>query len=276
LTANLKAATLGSDFLCHFAQAFFLPEAYVVHFLSENAEQSLVRRDGRRLVRTAAAEQLPAYGRRLLALNDETLTALHGHALAGPVRLGAVGDFADTWMPQTLALFQRGHPQGHLRASVDRPNALCKVLDRVILDLALASSGDGRADATLWRTVSQQWIGPVDTRFRAGEPVDLVVLPAPGRFRQGAIDRLEAAGIPWRIAFSGHSVATLWADVRAGLGATIRMARNLPCGLAALGEPKCARHPRRPSRRRTPDEWPRRAIQGDALHGASRRCRGWR
>jgi DNA-binding transcriptional LysR family regulator len=124
-----------------------------------------------------------------------------------------------------------------LEASVDRASTLFEALDRGALDLVLAFGGDGRADATPWRTLPQRWIGPIGARFVLGEPVDLVVLPAPCRFRQGAIDRLEAAGIPWRIAFTGRSVATLWAAVRAGLGVTFRMTGELPDEIDILDEP---------------------------------------
>lgn len=82
--------------------------------LEEHAGQPLVRRDGRSLALTPAGETLLAYGRRLLSLNDEALTALKGHALAGQVRFGVVGDLAESWLPHTLAQFRRAHPMAQL------------------------------------------------------------------------------------------------------------------------------------------------------------------
>ncbi|GAN84680.1 NADH dehydrogenase [Novacetimonas hansenii] len=199
--------------------------------------QPLVRRHGRRLVLTPAGETLFAYARRLLALNDEAMAALRGHALAGQARLGVVGDFAETWLPETLALFRRAYPQVLLEASVDRASALLDALDRGVLDLVLTFGGDGRADALPWRTLPQRWIGGDGLCFKRMEMVDLVVLPAPCRFRQGAIDRLEAAGIPWRIVFTGRSVAALWAAVRAGLGVSFRMVGELPPGISVMDDP---------------------------------------
>ncbi|MCE2578419.1 LysR substrate-binding domain-containing protein [Gluconacetobacter entanii] len=205
--------------------------------LESQAGQPLVRRNGRQLVLTPAGETLLAHARRLLALNDEAMAALRGHALAGQVRLGVIGDLAETWLPETLALFRRAYPQVLLEASVDRASALLDALDRGVLDLVLTFGGDGRADAMPWCTMRQRWMGASGASFKDMKMVDLVVLPAPCRFRQGAIDQLEAVGIPWRIVFTGRSVAALWAAVRAGLGVTFRMVGELPAGVSVMNDP---------------------------------------
>lgn len=202
--------------------------------LEEHTGQALVRRDGRSLALTPAGETLLAYGRRLLSLNDEALTALQGYALAGQVRFGVVGDLAESWLPDTLAQFRRAHPMAQLEVLVDRASALFDALDRGALDLVLAFGGDGRTDVTPWRRLPQKWLGPKNFKFNPDTIVELVALPAPCRFRQSAIEQLEAAGIPWRIAFTGRSVATLWAAIRAGLGITFRMTVDLPADISIL------------------------------------------
>ncbi|WP_206244668.1 LysR substrate-binding domain-containing protein [Novosphingobium terrae] len=205
--------------------------------LEEQAGQPLTRRDGRQLVLTPAGDTVLAYARRLLALNDEAMAALGNYALAGQVRFGVVGDLAESWLPAMLASFQRAHPQIVLEVCVDRASALFEALDRGALDLVLTFGGDGRIDAMPWRALPQRWLGAVGGTFTPDERVELAVLPSPCRFRKAAIDQLEAAGIPWRIAFTGHSVAALWAAVRAGLGVTFRAVDDMPQGIAAWDEP---------------------------------------
>jgi len=64
-------------------------------------------------------------------------------------------------------------------------------------------------------------------------------------FRKAGIAALDAAEIPWRIAFTSPSLAGLWAAVEAGLGITPRTAANLPKSLKLLS--KSYRLPRLPT-----------------------------
>src|SRR6202521_6335305 len=55
--------------------------------LEQKIGQRLFRKQGRGLVLTEPGELLVRYGRRILALNDEAIAALHGSGLAGGGRL---------------------------------------------------------------------------------------------------------------------------------------------------------------------------------------------
>jgi DNA-binding transcriptional LysR family regulator len=54
-------------------------------------------------------------------------------------------------------------------------------------------------------------------------------------FRREATAKLEAAGIPWRVAATSPSLAGLWASALGGLGLTVRSRLALPETLAADG-----------------------------------------
>ena len=56
--------------------------------LEEQAGTPIFRKAGRGLALTEAGETMLAYARRLLDLNDEAATAIHGAELEGWVRLG--------------------------------------------------------------------------------------------------------------------------------------------------------------------------------------------
>jgi DNA-binding transcriptional LysR family regulator len=66
------------------------------------------------------------------------------------------------------------------------------------------------------------------------EPLPLVMFDAPCLMRSAAIKALDRAGIPWRIAFTSHSLNGVWAAVSAGLGVTVRTNAGLPSGLSLL------------------------------------------
>ncbi len=205
--------------------------------LEEQLGVSLLRKQGRGLALTEAGEVMLAYARRLLALNDEAVTAVRGPAMAGDLRFGLPQDFAETWFPKTLALFARAHPQTRISVTVDRNAVLIDRLDRGELDLALVLAWHvDRPRMIPVVNLPMAWIGSRDQPFNPGsEPVPLVMFEAPCIFRQAAGDALDAAGLAWRVAFTSPSLSGLWAAIAAGLGVTLRTAASGAAGLQHLG-----------------------------------------
>src|SRR6185369_398072 len=98
--------------------------------LEEQLGIDLLKKQGRALVLTEAGEVMLAYARRLLALNDEAVTAVRGPAISGALRFGLPQDFAETWFPTTLARFNRAHPLNQIAVTVGRNAELLERLDR--------------------------------------------------------------------------------------------------------------------------------------------------
>ena len=95
------------------------------------------------------------------------------------------------------------------------------------------------------------WIVVEGFWFLEGEFLPLLLLGPQCRFRREALARLEAAGLPWRLAALSPSLAGLWASAQGGLGVTARTALGLPAdlrwgrtllGLPALGALPLALH----------------------------------
>jgi DNA-binding transcriptional LysR family regulator len=205
--------------------------------LEEKVGQDLFRKQGRGLTLTEAGELLLKYARRILALNDEAVTALRGPGLEGAVRFGLPGDFAETWLPAALGRFKRAHPMVRVEASVERNAVLFERLEKGQLDLAMIFGGRQRSGAEKLATLPMVWIGGGEPAWEPTQPVPLVLFEAPCLFRKAGIAALDAAGIPWRIAFTSPSLAGLWAAVDAGLGISPRTVANLPKSLKVLGRP---------------------------------------
>ena len=68
-------------------------------------------------------------------------------------------------------------------------------------------------------------------RDTLAQPLPLVVLGTQCAFRKEAIATLDGTGIPWRIAATSPSLASLCASAKGGLGLTLRTALGLPHGL---------------------------------------------
>lgn len=217
--------------------------------LEDQARTPLLRKAGRGMVLTDAGETMLGYARRLLELNDEAATAIRGIPLEGSVRLGLQEDFGESVLPEVLGRFKRAHPKLRVEVHIARNAALLQSLNMGQLDLALAWEIDARAPhAEHVYTLPMRWIGNDDESIarETGEPVPLVVLEAPCLMRTAAIDALDHAGIPWRIAFTSASLAGTWAAVKAGLGVSVRTPFGLPPELRAM-QPREANLPALPT-----------------------------
>ena len=78
--------------------------------LEELLGRPLFARDGRASRFTPDGERLVEYARRLVALNDEAVSAFKRPELTGTVRFGTPDDYADRFLPEILARFARTRP----------------------------------------------------------------------------------------------------------------------------------------------------------------------
>lgn len=203
--------------------------------LEEQVGEALLKKEGRGLVLTAPGEILFSYAKRLLELNDEAVAAARGVAIEGWVRLGIVQDFAEGWLPTLLGRFARAHPGVKVDVTVDRGVNLAEQIGRDELDLALAWGDYPNPHRRKLAEIPLRWVGRADFRLLPGEPVPLIAFRPPCTFRKRAVAGLDAAGLPWRLAFTSPSLAGLYAAVEAGLGVTPRTAEGVPARLALLG-----------------------------------------
>ena len=199
--------------------------------LEDQVGMPILRRQGRGMALTETGETMLAYARRLLELNDEAATALHGAELEGWVRLGLQEDFGESLLADVLGRFARAHPKVRIEARIARNRELLERIDTGKLDLALA--WDANYNTPYQERIAElpmRWIGPAHGTFhwQPGEPVPLVSLDAPCLMRTAATTALDRAGIPWRIAFTSASLAGIWAAVAAGLGVGMRTEAGLP------------------------------------------------
>jgi DNA-binding transcriptional LysR family regulator len=207
--------------------------------LEEQAGTPIFRKVGRSLALTEAGETMLAYARRLLDLNDEAATAIHGADLEGWVRLGLQEDFGETLLPEVLGRFSRAHPKVRIEARVVR-NA--ELVDRVTsgrLDLALAwSDGFRSAHCDRIAEVPMCWVGPAHAlpgwHSDSREPMPLATLEEPCLLRAAATKVLDHSDIGWRVSFVSPSLGGLWAATAAGLGLTVRTPLGLPDKVRSL------------------------------------------
>lgn len=195
--------------------------------LEDMLQQPLFVRDGRRLVLNAAGDTMLAHARRLLDAHDQAVAALAGTSLSGPVRIGMVQDFAETLLTGVLARFVRLHEDAQMFVRVAGTAELQDLIAHGSLDLAIGFAAPDWPDVI--RTTPTWWYGATDLLDR--DPLPLVVLERPCRFRDAAIAALDRIGRRYRIAVETPNLSTLRSAVLAGIGVTCRpplFLRDLP------------------------------------------------
>lgn len=184
--------------------------------------QKLLERSPRSITLTSAGESFLGSARRLLELNDEIVSVAREPDIRGTVRLGTPEDFATRHLPDVLARFTRAYPAVALEVTCDLTLNLLQRFRSGQFDLVLVKrerSVDAKG-TRVWRE-PLVWVAGGREFSPAEGPLPLVVSPAPCVYRQRAIDALDRARRPWRIAYTCGSLAGSLAAVKAGLGMTV-------------------------------------------------------
>lgn len=203
-------------------------------------ERAAGQRNG--LLLTPEGEILLTYARQILHLCDEIRSRIMEPDVAGRVRLGTPEDFASTHLPDLLARFARAHPRIALEVNCDFTANLLDGFAKGQYDLILVKReaqpiGCGLAGAggsQVWREVLL-WAAGQKLVLDPGEPLPLVLAPAPDIYRKRAMQALDEAGIQWRISYTSPSLAGLQAAVKAGLGITVLPKEMVTSGLVVIG-----------------------------------------
>lgn len=195
----------------------------------------LFDRLGRALVMNEAGRSMVGYAERMLALNAEAVAYARGHSVAGSVRLGISADFEHTWLPRAMATFSRTHPRIVVELRVDRNAALERAVGKQELDVALILASSSAAGSAAKSAVPMAWIAARGFDWSGDSELALLLLEHPCFFRTAAIQALDGAGVPWRIAVTSPSLGGIWATASAGIGLTVRSAVNIPAGLQDVG-----------------------------------------
>lgn len=184
--------------------------------LEELLGLDLLDRTGRTIALTASGEQLLAYARRMVALNDEVITRLTDHAFEGEITLGVPHDVVYPAIPQVLKQFHAAFPRVkvHLEASntiklkEQFARGKCDVI--VTTEISVAPGGETLAEKEL------MWIGSPGGASWRQRPLRLAFCRF-CTFRPEVVAALDRAGIAWEMSVETESDRTIEAAVSADL-----------------------------------------------------------
>lgn len=204
--------------------------------LEDMTGKALFEKAGRQLTLTADGMTLLGYARRILALHDEAITRIAEPEIAGTVRVGTPDDYANTLLPLLFSRFAETYPRVHLEIRCEQSPQLLDALNRGSLDLALVSRDPGSEDGLVLRREPVIWATSPQHRAHELDPVPLALFLPDCKFHQWGIAALDAAGKPYRVAYTSPSLSALSAAVESGLAVTAIAQSSLSEGMRVLGE----------------------------------------
>ncbi|AXI47497.1 LysR family transcriptional regulator [Sulfitobacter sp. SK012] len=184
--------------------------------LEEMLGLDLLDRSGRTVALTASGEQLLAYARRMVALNDELVSRLTDHEFEGTVSLGVPHDIVYPAIPQVLKQFNAAYPRVRVLLESSHTRVLKDLFAKGSCDIIMTTETTCDAGAVTLATRPLMWIGaPGGVAWRQ-RPLQLAF----GRlctFRPNVVAALDEAGITWQVLVETESDRTIEATVSADL-----------------------------------------------------------
>jgi DNA-binding transcriptional LysR family regulator len=195
--------------------------------LEEQMGLSLLDRSARSIALTPQGEQLLAYARRLLALNDEAWGRLTHPAFEGELNFGVPHDIIYPHVPGVLQQFAAAYPRVKLQLHSLYTSGLKELLARGEMDLILTTEAGVDAGGETLRREALVWAGAPGGQAWRGRPLRYASC-AQCVFKRPTIEALEAAGIPWELAVDSISTAAIDASVAADLAISVHLESGVP------------------------------------------------
>ncbi|MCV2891556.1 LysR family transcriptional regulator [Lentibacter sp. XHP0401] len=194
---------------------------------------ALFDRVGRKLVPTAAGEQLLGYARKLVALNDEAVTRLMHPAFEGVLRFGVPHDLVYPVIPQVLQQFVRAFPRVKIQLETGFTAGLHASFARGELDIILTTETQLKEGGETLAELPLVWYGRQEGHAFQKRPLPLAYART-CVFRPQVTRALDASGLAWDMVVDTEADASVTAMVGADLAVIALLKGQEIAGLAPL------------------------------------------
>lgn len=184
--------------------------------LEQGLGVDLLDRTRRRASLTANGEQLLAYARRMVELNDETVARLTHQAFEGAITFGVPHDIVYPLIPKVLQDFNARYPRISVQLQASYSDALKEQLAKGACDLILTTEADVESGGETLVAKPLKWVGADGGNAWKRRPLRLAFNRDCG-FRPHVIEALDEAEIDWEMAVESSSDRTIEATVSADL-----------------------------------------------------------
>lgn len=201
--------------------------------LEEVMGRPLFEREGRLSKLTPDGLRLVEYGRRLLRLNEEAVSAFRAPGLSGHVRLGTPDDYMAN-LPELLARFARQHPRVEVTVMCEPTQELLKRIEHGDIDLAIITWVVQAARARVFRRERLLWVTS-ERHSLHEEPVVPLALGRPQcNWRGAALLALDTVGRRHRLVFTSWNATIVGQAVLEGLAISVLPESALRPGMRVL------------------------------------------
>jgi DNA-binding transcriptional LysR family regulator len=203
--------------------------------LEELFGTALFQREHKRLSLAPAGERLLGTAQRLIALNDETWSAMTTPQFEGEVRLGVPPDIVTSLLPPVLQRFNQAWPRINVSLICRASTLLLEDFAKGKVDLTLTTElGCGKFGETLLsdRLV---WVGARGGTTHLQRPLPVSLGSKICRFRPVVIEALQASQIDWRTVSEDCNMEPVYATLKAGLAVAPLLRVGVPDYLEILG-----------------------------------------
>ncbi|MCC8966011.1 LysR family transcriptional regulator [Bradyrhizobium sp. Pear76] len=201
--------------------------------LEERLQAELFHRSTTSVDLSAAGEGLLGYARRILSLSAEAVGRVRAHGTDGRVRLGVMDDYGTLIVPPLLKDFIANYPLIHVEMETGLTSSMTDRLGEAY-DLVIAMHPEGRGEGELLRTEQAVWAASAAHRVEELDPLPVALYPQGCLFRSWAMQALDEANRPWRLAFVSHSLSAVEAIAAQGLAVTVVKSGTFPATLRRL------------------------------------------
>lgn len=204
--------------------------------LEEIVGVPLFEREGRRNVLTSDGLKLLEYAASMVRLNDEALRAFRPPEMSGRVRLGAIDEYAQAFLPATLRAFNQAYPGVQVEVATGGTQYLRELVTAGGLDAAILSCRAGDSDTEVLRADRLHWIGGETASPHFDDPLPFCAWSSGCSWRDMASAALARDGRKSRLVVTTSNAALITLTVRDGLGVAVAPGWFLSPGLRILEE----------------------------------------
>lgn len=204
--------------------------------LEEIVGVPLFAKEGRRNVLTADGLKLLEYAASMVRLNDEALRSFRPPEISGRVRLGAIDEYAQAFLPAILRAFNLAHPSVQVEVATGNTGYLLSLLSDGELDAAILSCRAGDTDIEVLRSDRLHWFGGEGASPHFEDPLPFCAWSSGCSWREMASAALARDGRNSRLVVTTSNAALITLTVRDGLGVAVAPAWFISPGLRILDE----------------------------------------
>jgi len=193
----------------------------------------LLDRSGRTIALTASGEQVLAYARRMVALNDEVITKLTDQAFEGVITLGVPHDVVYPAVPQVLKQFHAAFPRVKVQLEASYTRRLKEQFAKGERDVIVTTEAGVDQGGEVLAVKPLVWVGaPGGTAWRQ-RPLQLAFCRY-CVFRAQIVEDLDADGMAWEMSVDTDSDRAIEAAVSADLAVHAMIEGTQPPYLEAV------------------------------------------